>query len=112
MALSTNRPAVNLNQGAGRKEWDMHNDIALSLVAEAVDQPENRATERIVLSMTEEGKTATHIIMALKDKYVIEDNHVRIHATNLFSKVSFLPREKGISLLSRLEDMKTNLTNL
>jgi len=34
------------------------------------------------LAMTEEGRTATQIIEALKTKFSIEDNHVRIHCSN------------------------------
>ena len=112
LALTTNRPNANVNQGQDRKEWDMRNDIALSHLAESVDQGENRAAERIVLAMTEEGRTATQIIEALKTKFFIEDNHVRIHCSTLFSTAEFLPGEKAISFLSRLEDMKSNLANL
>lgn len=112
LALTTNRPNANVNQGEERRRWDERNDIALSHLAESVDQPENRAAERIVLAMTEDNKTATQIITALKDRFFIEDNHVRIHCNTLFSTAAFLPGEKPISFLSRLEDMKTNLTNL
>lgn len=112
LVLTTNRPPANLNHGEDRKEWDVRNDIALSRLAEAVDEPENRAAERIVLTMTEQGRNAKQIIDALKEKFFIEDNHVRIHATNLFSNARFLPNEPGISFISRLEDMKTNLNNL
>jgi hypothetical protein len=84
LALATNRPPANANQGEDRRNWDIQNDIALSHLAEAVDQPENRAAERIVLTLTEDGRTAKQIIDKLKEKFFIEDNHVRIHETNLF----------------------------
>lgn len=112
LVLSTNRPAATLRGGDDRRDWDVKNDIALSHLAETVDGPENRAAERIVLSMTEDNKTAKQIIDALKDKFFIEDNHVRIHAYNQLANAAFLPNEKGVSFISRLEDMKTNIENL
>ena len=56
-----------------QKEWDAWNDIAISYLEEAVQGPQNKEAERIVLEHVERGRTCSEVINILRDEFYIDD---------------------------------------